>query len=140
MGLFNKKIETTQTTKQQEKEAQKHKKDLMKQLEQAEQKAKELEAQRKIEEEKANQKKQMNENEEIINFEDEEDLKVNEDVLVSEISKLLDNNGLEETLNYLDSIKNNLIVNSLVKEEKPEVPLNEEKVDTNELSEEFSEI
>ena len=62
---------------------------------------------------KQQQKEQMEEQEEVSNFIDEENETIDEEIIPNEVFKLVEKIGLEETLNYLDAMKNNLIVNSL---------------------------
>jgi len=131
MGLFNKEPKTeTKTIKELEKELEKAKK-----LE---------EEQKRIKEEaklKKQQKDQMNETEDIDTFIDEDSIpEIDENVIFSEISKMLESSGVEATLNYLDSIKNNIICSSMQnnEEEESENLQNHNKdLDEDELPEQF---
>jgi len=142
MGLFNKKIETPKNAiKVADKNMEKLKAELVK-AELAKKEAEKAKATEDAEKEKVrleklakkDQKEQMHDNEEV-DFIEDEPLENNDEVLISEISKMLEKKGMEATLNYIDSIKNQLIIGIMTNQETEEEEEAPEPIDENELPE-----
>lgn len=72
------------------------------------------------------EKEQVEESEEIVDFVEEETEKPDNDDINNSILAYLENFGIENTLNLLDSIKNNLLVNSNAPDNLQDDPENTE--------------